>query len=80
MLAYLKTSLCVATPPVYSRPAPHHSPSGRPSIQPHHIDDSSPSGRTNHQWSQQSPQHSPSGRTTPPGGTRHLSRRASTDD
>ncbi|CAN0547007.1 unnamed protein product [Ectocarpus sp. 12 AP-2014] len=61
-----------------SHPAPYHSPSGRPSIQPH-IDETSPSGRTNQQWSQQSPPHSPSGRTTPPGGTRHLSGRASTD-
>ncbi|CAN0577231.1 unnamed protein product [Ectocarpus sp. 12 AP-2014] len=69
MLAYLKTSLCVATPPLNTRHEQQHhdSPSGRQPGHRHHADDSSPSGRNHQRPSQHSPQ-SPSGRTTSPCG------------
>ncbi|CAM9597721.1 unnamed protein product, partial [Ectocarpus sp. 12 AP-2014] len=79
IVAYLKTSLCVATPPLYTRheQGHHNSPSGRQPDRRHHADDSSPSGR-NQRRSQHSPQ-SPSGRSTSPCGDRSLNDRSSTD-
>ena len=56
LLAYLKTSLCVATPPLYTRhdQQHHNSPSGRQPDHRHHADDSSPSGRNHQRRSQHS--------------------------
>ncbi|CAN0459821.1 unnamed protein product [Ectocarpus sp. 12 AP-2014] len=78
--AYLKTSLCIATPPPYRRHEQrnHNSPSGRQPDHRHHNDDSSPSGRNHQRPSQHSPQ-SPSERSTSPCGDRPLNDRSSTD-
>ncbi|CAN0497974.1 unnamed protein product, partial [Ectocarpus sp. 12 AP-2014] len=81
LLAYLKTSLCVATPPLYTRHEQQHhhdSPSGRQPDHRHHADHSSPSGRNHQRRSQHSPQ-SPSGRSTSLCGDGSLNDRTSTD-